>query len=71
MVALDAMHQLHRLAVGGNQIEPATGGETVGRQSQNAVGDGIAMMMVVKEPAFVVAVAQGSLNFGEIHANPL
>ena len=62
MMALDAMHQLHRLAVGGDQVKPAAGGEAVGRQSQHAVGDGVAMMMVVKEPALVMAVAQGSLN---------
>jgi hypothetical protein len=29
------------------------------------------MMMVVKQPSFVAAVAQGSLNFGEIHANSI
>jgi hypothetical protein len=68
MVALDAMHQLDRLTVGRNQVKPATGGEAVGGQSQNAVGDGIAVMMVVKQPGFVMAVAQGSLNFGKVHA---
>src|ERR1022692_3836435 len=71
MVALDTMHQLDRLAFGGDQIKPATAGEAVGGQSQDAVGDGIAMMMVVKEPALVVAVAQGSLDVGEVHAGSI
>jgi hypothetical protein len=29
------------------------------------------MMMVVKEPGLVAAVAQGSLNFGEIHGTSI
>ena len=64
MVALDAMHQLDRFTLGRNQVKPAARGQAVGRQSEHAVGDGIAMVMVVKEPGFVAAVAQGSLNVG-------
>jgi hypothetical protein len=29
------------------------------------------MMMVVKQPGLVAAVAQGSLNFGEVHASSI
>ena len=67
MMALDAVHQLYRFALGGNDVKPAAGDHHVGRQAEDAIGDGIAVMVIVEEPAFVVAVAQRSLNFGEIH----
>ena len=67
-MALDAVHQLHRFAVRRNHVEPAPRDHHLLRQAEYVVGDGIAMMMIVKEPAVVVAVAQRSLNFGEIHA---
>src|SRR5664279_6443560 len=38
------------------------------RQAQYAVGNRIAVMVIVEEPAIVVAVAQRSLKIGEIHA---
>ena len=68
MMALDAVHQLHRFALGRDDVEPAAGDHHLLRQAEHVIGDGIAVMVIVEEPAIVVAVAQRSLNFGKIHA---
>ena len=67
-MALDAVHQLYRFAVGGNDVKPAARDHHFLGQTEYVIGNGIAVMMIVEEPAIVVAVAQRSLNFGEIHA---
>ena len=67
MMALDAVYQLHRLALSGNQVKPAARDHHARRKAEHAISDGIAMMMIVEEPAFVAAVAERSLNFRKIH----
>src|SRR5215813_4670446 len=71
MMALDAMHQLHRLAIRGNDIKPAPRRHAIGRQSEHAISNRVAMVVVVKQPGFMAAVAQSSLNFREVHASSI
>ena len=72
MMALDAVYQLHRLALRRDQIKPAAGDHHGRRQAEHAISDGIAVMVIVEKPAFVAAVAQRSLDFRKIHCvNPL
>jgi hypothetical protein len=56
---LNAMVQLGRLALRGDHVIPAARHMQAGGQPQHAVGDGVAMMMVVKEPSVKAALGQG------------
>jgi hypothetical protein len=71
---LNAMHQFLRFALGGNQVEPAARDEQCFRQAQHAIGNRIAMMMVVEQPCIHVAGLQRGLDFlqfhGEAHSEP-
>ena len=64
---LDAMHELLRFALGGNVIEPAPRGEAAGVHVQDARGDGVAVVEIVKEPAVDAGFAQCGLNRVQIH----
>ncbi len=68
MVALDAVHQLHRVALRRNQVEPAPRDHHGLGKTQDVIGNGIAMMMIVEQPRLLPAIAQSSLNFGKVHA---
>ena len=61
------MHQLARLALGGNEVVPAARDVRVFVEPQNARGDGIAVMMIVEQPAVKAGFAQRGLNRVEIH----
>ena len=37
------------------------------RQAEDAVGERVAVVMVVEEPAVEALVLQGGLNFGQVH----
>src|SRR5215469_13387565 len=63
------MYQLSRFALRLDQIEPAARHHELLGQAQDAVGDRIAVMMVVKEPAVEVALAQGRLKGFEFHVD--
>ena len=65
---LDAVHQLARLAGGGNVVIPAAGDVRLGIEAKDALANGIAVMMVVEEPAVVSGVAQGGLNRVQVHS---
>ena len=56
---LDAVHQLARLARGGNEVVPAARDVGLGVEAEDALGDGIAVVVVVKEPAVERGVAKG------------
>ena len=71
LAGLDAMDELARLAFGGDEVEPAAGDEAVLVEAEDAIGDGVAVVVVVKEPAVEVVLAQGGLNGGEIHVHYL
>src|ERR1700686_1788531 len=61
------LHQFEWLAVGRNQVEPAPRHHQALRQPQHAVGNRIAMMMVVEQPRVNVAFGQHGLNSSEVH----
>ena len=67
MAGFDLVHQFHRVAAGWNQVEPASRDHLPRGQSQHPVRDGIAMMVIVKEPGVNVALAQRGLYGGKIH----
>src|ERR1017187_10396072 len=62
-----SMHQLARLARGGHKVVPAGRDVRLLVQAQNVRGDGVAVMMVVKEPAVKVGFADGGLNRLKVH----
>ena len=55
----DAMDELARLACGGNEVVPAARDVGIGIERENARGDGIAMMVIVEEPAVKRGFAEG------------
>ena len=63
----DAMHQLARLACGGNEVVPAACDVQLSAQPEDAVGDGVAVVVIVEEPAVELGVAQSGLNGFEVH----
>ncbi len=64
---LDAVHQLARLARGGHKVVPAPRDVRLFVETQNAPGDGVAVMVVVKEPAVMASLAYGCLNCLNVH----
>ncbi len=52
---------------GGDEIEPAAADENLGVEAEDAAGDGVAMMVVVKEPAVNGGSAEGGLDGFDIH----
>jgi len=67
---LDAVHELTRLARRGNEVVPAARDVGLRVEAKDARGDGIAMVMVVEEPAVKGGVAQSGLDLVEIHTGP-
>ncbi len=67
MAGFDLVNQFYRFAAGRNQVEPAPRDHLTRGQAQHAVGNGIAMMMIVKEPGVDVALAERGLYGGKIH----
>src|SRR5580693_9037973 len=67
MPRLNLVHQFHRLSLCGKQIEPAARDHQTGRQTEHAISDGIAMVMVVEKPAVDVPFAQCSVDGGQVH----
>lgn len=67
MTCFDLMDKFLRLTLGRNQIEPTPGYHQALRQSQNAVGNRIAVVVIVKEPGINIALAQRSLNSSKVH----
>src|SRR5580658_4379029 len=61
------MDQLLGLAGGGDEIEPAAGDVHGGVEAKDAVGEGIAVVMVVEEPGVEVGVTQSGLDCGDVH----
>ena len=67
LAGLDAVDELAGLAVGGDEVEPAAGDEGVLVEAEDAVGDGVAVVVVVEEPAVEVLFAERRLNRVEVH----
>ena len=64
---LDAVHQLARLARGGNEVVPTARDVRFFVEREDVRGNGIAVMVIVKEPAVESGVAEGRLDGVEIH----
>src|SRR5438093_10601366 len=65
------MHEPRRLALGGNQIIPAACHVPRRRKSENAVGKGISLVVIEKEPAVQLLVPQLVLNPVDIHCESI
>ena len=63
----DAVNELFGLADGGDEVEPAAGDVEVVAEAEDAIADGIAIVMVVEEPAVDLGVAQCRLNLENFH----
>ena len=61
------MHQLARLAHYRHKVIPAARDVRLLVEAEDARGDGIAVMMVVKEPAVNAGLANGRLYCFEVH----
>ena len=61
------MHQLLRLAMRGDEIEPAPGDVQRIAETKDAIGQRIAMMVIVEQPAIEVGFPQRGLNRFKIH----
>ena len=59
LAGLDAMDELAGFAFGGDEVEPAAGDEAIGVEREDAIGDGVAVVVVVEEPAVQLVLAQG------------
>ena len=62
----DAMGQLAGFAFGRDEVVPATGGGPGRLEVEDAVGQGVAEVVVEKEPAVEVFLAESGLNGGEV-----
>ncbi len=51
----------------GDEVEPAARDVHGGVEAEDAVGERVAMVMVVEEPGVEVGVAQGGLDCGDFH----
>src|SRR5579862_1969404 len=67
MSGLDFVYQFDRIAFGRDQIEPAPRHHQARWQTQHAISDGVAMMVVIKQPSVDIALAQGGLDRREVH----
>ena len=65
--AFDAVNQLARLAIGGDEIIPASGGVKICRKAEDTIGKRIAAVMVEKKPAVEICGAKGFLDSGGFH----
>ena len=62
LAGLDAVDELAGLALGRDEVEPAAGDEGVRVEAEDAVGDGVAVVVVVEEPAVEVLIAKRRLD---------
>ncbi len=67
--ALDAVYEFARLAIGGNDVVPATRDVSIFRQTKDARCQRIAIVMIVEEPGVHARVTQCGLDPIEIHCS--
>src|ERR1700722_16379768 len=67
LFALDPMGQLARRTLGWDEVVPAPRHMRGFAQPENAIGNRIAVMMVVKEPAIHVLLTKRSLDLFQVH----
>jgi hypothetical protein len=63
------MDELARLAAGGDEVVPAAGDVGVRIDAEDAPGDGVAVVMIVEEPAVDRGGAKGGLNSFQLHGD--
>ena len=68
---LDAMYQLARLALRGDEVVPAPCNMRILIKAQDAIGQRITMVMVIKQPSIEAGVTQRQLDGFEVHACPV
>lgn len=61
------MHKPARFSLDGNVVVPAAGDVGVLVEAQDARGEGIAVMVVVKQPAVEAGLAESGLHSVEFH----
>ena len=66
--AFNAVDQLARLAGRGHEVVPAARDVQALAQSEDAVCDGVAMVMIVEEPAIELGLSQRFLDRIELHS---
>jgi hypothetical protein len=59
--------ELARLALGGDEVVPAAGDVGLLVEAEDVRGDGVAVVVVVEEPAVEAGVAECGLNCVEVH----
>ncbi len=67
LAGLDAVDEFFGLAGGGDEVVPAAGDVGVRVEAEDAVGEGVAVVVVVEEPAVEFIFAEGGLDGGEVH----
>src|SRR6266581_2193470 len=65
--SFNLVDEFYRFTLGRDQVKPAPRHHQACRQTQHAVSDRIAMMMVVEQPRVNVAFAQRRLDSSEVH----
>ena len=63
----DAVDELLRLPMGGNQVVPAPCDVQTLGQAEDAVGQGIAAVVIIEEPAVQAGITEGGLDGLEVH----
>ncbi len=61
------MDELARFALCGDEVVPAARDVRLGVEAEDALADGVAVVMIVEEPAIEPGFAQRGLNRIEIH----
>ena len=59
---LNAVDEFDRVTFGRNEVEPAASDHEGRWQSENAIGDGVAVVMVVEQPSVYIVVPEHLLN---------
>jgi len=59
---LNAVDEFDRVTLGRNEVEPAASDHQGRWQSENALGDGVAVVMVVEQPSVYTVVPEQLLN---------
>src|SRR5580704_17246601 len=67
MASFDFVHQLYGFALRRYQVKPAPRYHQICRQAKYAIGNGIAMMMVVEQPRVDVTFAERRLDGSNVH----
>ena len=68
---LDAMHELAGFAGSGDVVIPPSRDVGLGIEAEDSLANGVAVVMIVKEPAVVTGIAERRLNCVQVHSGIL